>query len=281
MQTLHKGGMRMRKNHKWFQNALAGLLIGIACILPGASGGVLAVAFGLYRPMLDAIMHLMADPKRHLRFLLSLGVWIAGGIVLGAFGLSGAMARHERLMLFLFTGLIAGGIPDLMREAEQNRRFQLRWLLSMAAGVLVALPLCLVRPAEGGIGQLSHGQAFVTGILEGVGTVIPGISTSIVLLRLGWYQAYLHCVSAVVFPQLLLMGAGFAVSAFACMLAVQRLFERHTGHACYAVLGFLLVSVATVFPGFTPNRDVWAQLGMLVIGITVVRLMGRLESSKG
>jgi len=271
----------MRRHHKWFHNAPAGLLIGVACILPGASGGVLAVSFGLYRPMLDAVMHLFREPKRHLRFLLSLGVWIAGGIVLGAFCLSGAMARYERLMLFLFTGLILGGVPDLLHEAQQRERFRLSWLLSLGGGICIALPLCLLAGNGSDVEILSPMQSFVTGILEGIGTVVPGISTSFVLIRLGWYPAYLAAVSGAAVRQLVPIASGFALSAFACMHMAQRLFDRYTGHAYYAVLGFLLVSVAVVFPGFTLNRELWAQLGMLLIGITVVRLMGRLESSKG
>jgi len=269
----------MRKH--WLHLVLSGFLIGIACILPGASGGVLAVAFGLYRPMLDAAMHFFRHSGRHLRFLLPLGAGISGGILLGAVGLSGAMAHYERLMLFLFTGLIAGGIPDLLREAQQNERFRPCWLFSLAAGVLIALPLCMLGGAVDGVQRLSPMQSFLSGILEGIGTVIPGVSTSFVLLRLGWYQAYLQAVSNVDVSRLALVAAGFALSALACMHLVQRLFDRYTGHAYYAVLGFLLVSVAVVFPGFTLGREAWAQLSMLVMGVALVRLMGNLQTSKG
>ena len=268
----------MRRYHGWLRNGLAGLLIGVGCILPGASGGVIAVSFGLYRPMLDAVMHFFRNPRQHLRLLIPLGAGISAGILLGAVGLSGAMARYERLMLFLFTGLILGGVPDLLKEAQQREAFRPVWLLSMGAGILIALPLCLLGGHNVNAAVLSPMQSFATGLLEGVGTVVPGISTSFVLIRLGWYQAYLSAVSSVAFPQLLLIAAGFALSAFACMHLVQRLFDRHTGHAFYAVLGFLLVSVAVVFPGFTLGRETWAQLGMLVIGITVVRLLGNLET---
>ncbi|MBR6571866.1 MAG: DUF368 domain-containing protein [Clostridia bacterium] len=271
----------MRKHHSWLHTILCGLLIGIACILPGASGGVLAVSFGLYRPMLDAAMHFFREPKRHLRLLLPLGAGICAGILLGAVGLSGAMRRYERLMLFLFIGLILGGIPDLLQEASQHEPFRPAWLLSLAAGVCAALPLCLLGGEGAAVSSLSAMQAFLTGVLEGVGTVVPGISTSFVLIRLGWYQAYLSAVSGMSLPQLVLIGAGFALSAFACMQLVQQLFDRHTGHAYYAVLGFLLVSAVLVFPGFTPGREIWAQLAMLVIGITTVRLMGNFERSKG
>ena len=253
---------------------LAGVLIGVACILPGASGGMLAVAFGLYRPMLEAATRFYRAPGQHIRLLAPLGAGIAAGIVLGAAGLSGAMARHGRLMLFLFTGLILGGIPDLLHEAQAGGRFRPRWLLSLAAGVLTALPLCLPGATGAAVVRLSPMQALTAGILEGVGTVIPGISTSFVLIRLGWYQAYLRCVADMDWQLLAPLASGFAVSALCCLRLAQELFERHTGHAYYAVLGFLLVSVAVVFPGFTLDRELWAQLGMLVIGITVVRLMG-------
>ena len=268
----------MRKQHPRTHNALAGLLIGVTCILPGASGGVLAVSFGLYRPMLEAVMHLFREPKRHLQFLFSLGIWIAGGIVLGAVCLSGAMAQYEQLMLFLFTGLILGGVPDLLNEAQQHERFRFSWLFSLAAGILIALPLCLLNGQGTVVEHLSPIQSFATGLLEGIGTVVPGVSTSLVLIRLGWYPAYLAAVSGMAIGQLVPIAAGFALSAFACMHMAQRLFDRYTGHAYYAVLGFLLVSVAVVFPGFTLNRELWAQLGMLIMGVTVVRLMGHLET---
>ena len=253
----------------------SGILIGIACILPGASGGVLAVAFGLYRPALDALMNFFREPGRHLRFLAPLAAGGAAGVLLGAFCLSGVMARYERLMLFLFTGLVAGGIPDLMREAQQNGPFQISWLLSLAVGVLIALPLCFLGGAGSETALLSPAQAFIVGILEGIGTVVPGVSTSFVLIRLGWYQAYLQALSAFDPPRLSLITAGFALSAYACMRAAQRLFDRCTGHAFYGVLGFLLVSVALVFPGFEKGAAMWADGGLLVIGTVLARWIGK------
>lgn len=269
----------MHFTHQWLRNAAAGVLIGIACILPGASGGVLAVSFGLYRPMLDAAMHFFTDPKKHLRFLLPLGAFIGAGVVLGAAGLAGAMAQHERLMLFLFTGLILGGIPDLLAGAQRQQPFRPSWLLSLCAGLAAALPLCLLGGEGDPLSQLSLMQAFFAGLMEGVGTVIPGVSTSFVLIRLGWYQAYLAAVSSLQPTTLLLIASGFALASFTCMRLVQRLFDRHNGHACYAVLGFVLVSVALVFPGFTLGRETWAQLAAMIFGVTLVRLMGRMEKA--
>ncbi len=247
----------------------AGLLIGIGCILPGISGGVMAVSFGLYRPMLDAVMGFFKAPKQHLRFLVPLGAGVSLGIGLGAAGLAAAMAHYEGLMLMLFTGFILGSIPDLLHEAEAGGGFRLKWLWALLLGVGLALPMCLFLGEGPRVEALSPVQAFLTGLLEGVGTVIPGISTSFVLLQLGWYQAYLRAMSQLQFPAGLLIGLGFALSAFSCMRAVKWLFDHQPGYAYYGVLGFLLVSVAMVFPGFTTL--LWAECALLVLGAYLAR----------
>lgn len=258
-----------------------GLLIGVACILPGASGGVLAVAFGLYQPALEALANLFRDPKRHLRFLAPLAAGGAAGVVIGAVWLADAMARHERLMLFLFTGMILGGIPNLLHQAHRHEPFRTGLLLTLLGGMLCALPLCLPGAAGAETAALSGLQAFAAGVLEGVGTVVPGISTSLILIRLGWYKAYLSAVSGLETGRLMLIAAGFAISALACLRAVQRLFEKQAAHALYGVLGFVLISAAAVFPGFTKGMLFWAEAAALAAGAAAVRLTERLDNNRG
>lgn len=132
--------MRMRRQESFWRNALAGLLIGIGCVLPGVSGGVMAVSFGLYRPMLDAVLGIFHDTRRKLLFLAPLALGGAAGLLLGARCLGTAMRLYEKPMLCLFTGFILGGVPDLLAEAEAGGRFRRRWLGALAGGVLLALP---------------------------------------------------------------------------------------------------------------------------------------------
>lgn len=263
------------------RSIFSGLLIGIACILPGASGGVLAVAFGLYQPALNALTDLFRDPKRHLRFLAPLALGGAAGVIAGALWLSDAMARNERLMLFLFTGMILGGIPGLVRQAHRHEPFRTCHLLTLLGGMLCALPLCLPGAAGAQTAALSSVQSFIAGVLEGVGTVVPGISTSMILIRLGWYKAYLAAVSGLEAGRLALIAAGFALSAFACLRTVQRVFEKYAAHALYGVLGFVLISAAAVFPGFTKGLPFWAESAALTAGIVTVRLTERSDNNRG
>lgn len=266
--------MRMRRQGSFWRNALAGLLMGIGCVLPGVSGGVMAVSFGLYRPMLDAVLGIFHDTRRKLLFLAPLALGGAAGLLLGARCLGTAMRLYEKPMLCLFTGFILGGVPDLLAEAEAGGRFRRRWLGALAGGVLLALPMALLR-AQGVERALSLTplQALAVGLAEGVGTVVPGLSTSFLLMNLGWYQAYLDALAHPQAGVLGLVALGFAASALASMKAVQWLFDHARGYAYYAVLGFLLVSVALVFPGFGSGWTLWMQLAALLAGMLVARRM--------
>lgn len=266
--------MRMRRQESFWRNALAGLLIGIGCVLPGVSGGVMAVSFGLYRPMLDAVLGIFHDTRRKLLFLAPLALGGAAGLLLGARCLGTAMRLYEKPMLCLFTGFILGGVPDLLAEAEAGGRFRRRWLGALAGGVLLALPMALLR-AQGVERALSLTplQALAVGLAEGVGTVVPGLSTSFLLMNLGWYQAYLDALAHPQAGVLGLVALGFAASALASMKAVQWLFDHARGYAYYAVLGFLLVSVALVFPGFGSGWTLWMQLAALLAGMLVAQRM--------
>lgn len=266
--------MRMRRQESFWRNALAGLLIGIGCVLPGVSGGVMAVSFGLYRPMLDAVLGIFHDTRRKLLFLAPLALGGAAGLLLGARCLGTAMRLYEKPMLCLFTGFILGGVPDLLAEAEAGGRFRRRWLGALAGGVLLALPMALLRAqsVERAL-SLTPLQALAVGLAEGVGTVVPGLSTSFLLMNLGWYQAYLDALAHPQAGVLGLVALGFAASALASMKAVQWLFDHARGYAYYAVLGFLLVSVALVFPGFGSGWTLWMQLAALLAGMLVARRM--------
>ena len=266
--------------HVFWRNVLAGALIGIGAILPGVSGGVMAVSFGLYRPMLEAVLGIFHNTKAKLRFLFPLALGGGLGVLLGAWALDAAMQRYEALMLYLFIGFILGGVPDLLQEAQQGGRFQARWLLALLLGIALALPLCLPFVGRNDLSALTGWQAFGCGVLEGIGTVVPGVSTSFVMIRLGWYKAFLQAVSQLALKEGLLIGAGFVLSALACMKAVKWLFDRFTGYAYYAVLGFLLVSVALVFPGLESGWQLAADLAALALGLLCARRLAALGNEK-
>jgi len=264
-----------------FKNLIAGFLIGIGCILPGVSGGVMAVSFGLYRPMLDSLLHFWVHPKEKIRFLMPLAVGGGAGMLLGATVLSAVMSRHGSLMMFFFIGLILGGVPELWQEVQKGLPLLSRRIGWLIMGICIALPMIWLGAGDHPITRFTPIQAVLTGLLEGIGTVVPGISTSFVLIRQGWYQAYLDALSALAVPELCLIGTGFALSALACMKAVSWLFDHLSGPSYAVVTGFLLVSILLVFPGFRSGYLLWADAGLLLAGLAAARQLDRLTSKRG
>lgn len=261
------------------RKALAGFVIGIGCVVPGVSGGLMAVSFGLYRPMLDALIGYFKDVRGNTRFLLPLAVGGAVGFVLGALALERLMSLCQTAMLFLFIGFILGGVPGVVLQANE-KGFKPRYLLALLGGLGASL-LMTALPQTGAQGQaLNTAQSLLTGAIQGVSTVVPGVSGSFLLIYLGWYQPYLDAVSSLRLAPLMLMAAGFALAALVSMRGVKWLFDSVPAYAHYAVLGFLLGSTLLIVPPFSAGWTLAAELAAFALGLAGALWMNRLETGR-
>lgn len=260
----------------YMRRALAGLLIGIGCVLPGVSGGVMAVSFGLYKPMLDATLGFFSDPRRHTRFLLPLALGGGVGFYLGAAALGFLMERYSAELLFLFIGFILGGAGRVVRRANEGG-FRPRYLLALALGVALALALTLAPGSGAEVEGLNLPQSLMAGAIQGFSTVVPGVSGSFLLIYLGWYQAYLNAISTLSISVIAPVALGFAVSALVCMRGARWLFDRYPAYAQYGVLGFLLVSTFLIVPPFGAGAALIARAICLALGIPGALWMNRLD----
>lgn len=256
---------------------LCGFLIGVGCILPGVSGGVMAVSFGLYEPMLNALTGFFRDVRKHTAFLLPLVLGGAAGVLLCAGGLAFAMSRWEKPMLFLFLGLILGGVPALWRNARKQYHPHCLWALVPGALLLCAMWLTGDHPQFFSLTPL---QWLLAGGIYAIGTVFPGLSASFLLIRLGWYQPVLEAFSTLSPEGLLPFGAGFILVTLLTLHAVQRFFARLPGHAAMGVLGLLAASVLPAVPQPSSGMAAIAELLLLLMGICISLAMERLGGQK-
>ncbi|NCB31410.1 MAG: DUF368 domain-containing protein [Clostridia bacterium] len=125
----------MMKRHADFWLAIAqGSIIGATGLIPGASGGVLAVSMGIYRPIVDAVLSLLKAFRKNFFYLLPYGIGIAVGILLAARGLEWLLSHYRAALMYSLMGMVLGGIPQLIRDANAEG-FHGRYL----AGTLVGL----------------------------------------------------------------------------------------------------------------------------------------------
>lgn len=243
----------MKKENKkrgilfWLFGILQGILIGVGAVLPGISGGVLCVAFGIYRP----VMELLADPFRCFRtHVPQLFPVILGGAA-GFLGVSNILAfflqTYPEVSVCFFVGLIGGMLPCLMREAGEKGRSAGSWI-SMAAGFFVILAI------------LTGFQAFRLEVIPGTGwyvfcgvclamsVIVPGMSFSTLLMPLGLYTPFVAGLGmlnpGILFPA----GIGAVLTVILLAKAVKRLFEIQYSIAFHAVVGIVIAATVMIIP---------------------------------
>ena len=118
---------------------LCGVAIGVGFVLPGVSGGVLAVSMGLFEPMIEAIKGSIKRFKESFLYLLPIGIGGVAGVLLTSIILKAVIARYEAETLCLFCGFMLGSLPTLWHESltERHPGFKAKDIFFMLAGFLL------------------------------------------------------------------------------------------------------------------------------------------------
>ncbi len=287
--------------------AVCGVVIGIGAVLPGVSGGILAISLGIYEKMMLSLGTLFRRFKENVKYLLPIAVGGGIGILLVSNVLSMLISRYEAQLLSLFTGLVLGSIPGLYGQVRLGGQ-KLRWKhwLAAALGLVFVLAFALgessvVKNTQAA--ALTVPGALIAGAVLSVGTVIPGISSSFILVYLGLYPAVISTIASVfdfsalassglaavvgrlgeTIVPLSALSASFALVSLVIIKFVNRALKRHHATSYAAVIGFVIGSVALVLPQIV-GKITWACpvffLGGLVLSYLQFRFHGRLSEQK-
>lgn len=263
----------------FFKKLIGGLFVGIGGILPGVSGGVMAVAFGLYKPMVYAVTNIHKTPKQSIIFLLPIAIGGIIGILVTSQLVEFLMTNVREPVMYLFLGLVASGIPSMVKEGNKNG-FKPSYIIAAALGAALMYFLSTIDLPSYADGLTSL-AAVASGSIISVGVVIPGMSSSFLLMQLGWYDPLLKAFNDFEIKTLFLAGLGLAVAGLLTLLLIRRMFDKFPGYAFYAVLGFLCVSMIMIFPGFSFT---WLQLvdvlllaGGFLLGRFMEKIMGKVD----
>src|SRR5690554_1248977 len=161
---------------QFFKMFGAGAVIGLGSIVPGVSGGVIAVTMGLYERALEAITHFFRAPRENAIFLLPLGLGAGFGVLTFSNVVAWSIANYREQVLFLFIGFVVGGIPSLLHKAN-SQGFRVSMLLTLSLGlIMILLPARLefLAPATKSGGTLNVGMGLISGFILAIGTIVPG-----------------------------------------------------------------------------------------------------------
>lgn len=256
---------------------LKGIAIGASMLVPGVSGGTMAIILGIY----DELVHAISDLTRHFRknaiMLLEVGAGGLIGICLLAKLLLQAVTAYEMPMMFLFLGAIAGTIPALIKKTnlKKPRPVHLVYFLIGFASVLLLslLPENLFDFSKtGGWGFFI---LLFAGVVIAVALVLPGISASYVLLMLGIYDITLSAVTEFNLLFLSPLVLGVLAGVFLTTRILEKAMTQHPGATYLIIIGFVAGSMAEIFPGLPSGIQLLICVVTLAVGFFAIFFLSR------
>lgn len=259
---------------------ICGVLIGAGAILPGVSGGVLAVIFDIYRPFMEVLtVPRTAIPKYWKGFIpLSIG-WCIGFLGF-AKGIAAAISTAGTVTTWLFIGLIAGTLPSLFREAGKEGHTKGGWVsMAICGGVIFALLYYVSHVAGVSAAKPNFWWYNFCGVLWGMGIVIPGMTTSSILMALGLYRPMLEGLARL---DLLVLAAclpGMLVTMLLLARGVQWLFRKHYSVAFHGIVGIVAASTLVIIPrSYTGTVEICFCMIFCALGAALAFFLDRLDT---
>ena len=262
---------------RWLRDLLCGALIGAGAILPGVSGGVLAVVFDIYRPFMEVLTRPRTAIPKYWKWFPPIALGWCMGFLGFAKGIAAAISLSNTVTTWLFIGLIVGTVPSLFREAGKEGRTAASWVsLLLCAGAVFAGLFYVSRIAEVTVEPNFWWYNFC-GVLWGMSIVIPGMTSSSIMMALGLYQPMLEGLARL---DLLVLAASLPGMVLAIALLarlVSWFFRRHYAVAFHSILGFVMASTLVIIPTeYAPGEPLLSAL-CCVGGFLLAFLLARLD----
>lgn len=250
---------------------LQGMIVGIGAILPGVSGGTLCYAFGIYDYLIEVLTNPIKGIKKHWFMLIFVGL---GGCIgfIGFAGITAALlAWNEAVVLCVFVGLIAGTIPELWHDAGEKGRnkFSVISLIVSFLFITLLFYMCqnvwVIR-----IPETWYGFA-ICGVIWGLSFIIPGFSSSTLLLFFGIYEAMSRGISTFDFGVLIPLGICMLATLLLLSRVMKAVFEKFSSIASHAVMGFVLATTMmlllseSIVTSLTP-MNIFIYLACIICG---------------
>ncbi|MBQ9949663.1 MAG: DUF368 domain-containing protein [Clostridia bacterium] len=260
---------------------LHGAIIGFGAVLPGVSGGVLCVVFGVYRPVMELLSHPVKAAKRHAGALIPIGLGFISGFLGIAKLLGFLLERYPTQSVCVFVGLILGMVPSLFREANKNGRTKASWIsLALAFFIVLAVLLGLEYISF----SISPGFfAYIfCGFCVALSIIAPGMSFSTLLMPVNLYTPLVSGIGSLDFSVLIPVGIGVVVTVALLARVVTALMKRYYSCVFHAIIGIVIAATLIIIPFETFSHGVVSVLvhtGLMISGVGLALLLDKFNGS--
>lgn len=265
---------------KYLVNFFKGLAIGVATLVPGVSGGTMAVILGVYDDLIHSISAYFENWKKNSMLLLEIGFGAFSGLLLFSRLLENALTNYPFVMRFLFIGVILGGLPVLYKKSTSGRRSAgdlIFFVLGFVIVLIMSSKPYTATTLAANQGILSVIFLFIAGIIIAVALILPGISASFMLLVLGLYNVTLNAINTRNIAFLIPIGLGVVIGTLGTAKAIEKLLKKYPSRTYMLILGFVLGSLLPVFPGIPKGISIIQSLAALVVGYMLINWISKKE----
>ena len=275
---------------------LKGVVMGVANIIPGVSGGTMAVSMGVYDKMIHAATHLFSEFKKSMKILIPIVIGMLLGIVVLARIIEYMFAKVPFQTNLLFIGLIIGGLPAIGKKVK-GKTIRVGHILAFLLFFGLVAGLALVGEQEGAAADLSFNlvnivKLFGVGIVASATMVIPGVSGSMMLMLMGYYNPVLSEINNFIdnlihfnMPGILEgckvlvpFGIGVVIGIFAIAKIIEVIFDRFPEYAYWAIIGLIVASPVAILVmnsfGAITIFTIISGVAALVVGVIIALSLG-------
>lgn len=255
----------------FFLNILKGIMIGIANVIPGVSGGTMAVSLGIYDRLIGSISGLLTSWKKSADFLAPILLGACIGIVGFTYAIEYLLSRHTFITCMTFVGLILGGLPMLyqalrQKMSESGSRIGAVSVLAFLIAFAVSAGMPLLKEGEATLAAIPLSVSnmailFILGVISSATMVVPGVSGSMMLMIFGYYYGIINTIKAFLdalrafdmgglttgFLLLAPFGIGIILGIFLIARLITFLFDRYGVQTYCAILGLVVSSPFAIF----------------------------------
>lgn len=272
-------------------NLLKGILIGVGGIVPGLSGAVIAILFGLYDKMIYCVANFLNDFKKNLVFMFPIIIGIGIGFIVFSNVQKVLLEKYPFYTMMAIIGLIIGTVPALFKEAK-IKKFDLINILAIVISLILGLIMSYVGDTKLDVQNRILEFNFknilnliVIGFIMAGSHIIPGISGTVLLIAIGSYgimlnaianlknlfiiEMYINHIELIIYNLFIIIpiGVGLIVGAVLFSKLMDYLLKHFYTVTYCAIIGFVIGSIPSIIPPM--GYSIKTIVGILLFTISI------------
>lgn len=256
---------------------IKGFIMGIANIIPGVSGGTLAIILGIYEKLINILSCFWKNIKENLKFLIPLAIGLAIALIAGSFVIDWGLTNFPIATMMLFIGLIIGGIPFIYRKVHKKYNFLNVSIFIIIAAIVILISL-LNMDRTVSLDKLDFFlviRLILVGMIAAATMIIPGVSGSLVLMNLGYYEGIISAIKGLTdIHQLghniaILLPVAFGVIIGLVLIArlIKWLLNRFPVQSYFGILAFIIASIVCIIIKMDFSNF---KVGEIILGVVLL-----------